>query len=122
MISPTNPTNPLDGTALVELVGLSPSQLGISAAAEQAFLTGQSDLLNMWSHICAVGNGTLSCDAHGSPDSPFPFARLAYTYSNNVTSSVFHQLNESVLLEEVLDWSLGPAGWGKTVSIPVPVG
>ena len=71
-----------------------------STAIVSALSDGKHDLLYVDSLPTIVINGTLYHQSHGSPNESFPFNPLA---SVNSTDNVYlyHQLNESIILEEV---------------------
>lgn len=50
----------------------------------------------------------------------FSFGRLGFI-SGNESAFLYHQLNESILLEEIQDVPSGTAGFGKTNIITIPI-
>ena len=65
-----------------------------------------------------VSNGVLNSTL-GSPKTPFPFGRLAFS-NISTTAYVYHQINESMLAEEALDINLGASGWVEPNFISIP--
>ena len=81
--------------------------------------SGKADLLSFGLYSAFVNNGTLSSYYYGSPDSSFPFGRLA-SINGNGSLYLYHQLNESILMEEVVQSSLGSHGWGEPSVLHIP--
>ena len=94
-----------------------------------SFINGTSDLLILPdagfdsagdSGIpCVVNEGMLNMSGLVLPNTHLPFGRLASLLSNT-SVFIYHQLNESVLVEEVQDISLGTDGFGKPNQIIIP--
>ena len=55
-------------------------------------------------------------EQHGTPTSPFPFARLASVTSQSVTY-LYHQINGTMFAVE--QWDVTDGTWGPTEYIPV---
>ena len=86
----------------------------ISALGNQKADVGFDDYDIFW-----IANGSLVSEKYSSPNSPFPYGRLS-TISTNTTALFYHQLNESILLEEVVEIEAGSNGWGSPTYIHVP--
>ena len=84
-----------------------------------ALSTGAHDVLCIEDDSAFAINGTFY-SPFGSPNSMFPFYRLAYA---NVSGSfyLYHQFSESVIYEEVNQIGLGSNGWGKPNAISIPI-
>ena len=65
-----------------------------------ALSSGDNDIETYNAGAALVSNGSLHDQILGSPTSKFPFGRLAYL-SGNSSTYVYHQLNETHLLEEI---------------------
>ena len=78
-----------------------------------------SSLLPFDGDICLVDNQTFYISTHAIPNVTFPFGRLAAIYLND-TTLIYHQFNESLILEETADEALGLERFGKATEIIVP--
>lgn len=82
---------------------------------------GKQDMVALASVTTIVCNETtLVGDNWNSLNSQFPFGRLESVDSVDDKSYVYHQLNESMLLEEVCTDEVGGFGPGNSVSIVIP--
>ena len=85
-----------------------------------ALIDGTSGVADYSGDICVVDNQTLYISTHAMPDMAFPFGRLASAYGNGSTTYIYHQFNESMLLEETGDEMLSVGGFGKPKQIVIP--
>ena len=85
-----------------------------------ALINGTSSVLDYSGDICVVDNQTLYISSHAMPNMTFPFGRLAAAFIND-TAFFYHQINESMLLEEIGDSSLGFRGFGEAKQIVIPI-
>lgn len=87
-----------------------------------SFPYNQTDLISFEfsEEVAFVRNNSLYiCKDACSPLPDFPLGRFA-ALSTGATTYLYHQLNESVFLEEIHDNSLGVDGWTNSSTIVVP--
>ena len=82
----------------------------------------QSDLVYFGLSPCCVTNGSLYSiyDSLGiSPGSIYPYGRLA-SINTNSTAFLYHQVNGSIVMEEMMALARGLGAWLKPNMISVP--
>ena len=79
-------------------------------------LESESDFLYFNRDPCFVMGNVLHIGRSILPNSEFPFARLATAMTENM-AFIYHQINESLLMEETQHRSLGIRGFGEANSI-----
>ena len=82
----------------------------------------QTDLVPFHSEALFVTNNTLFvCDAQCQPvpNLTFPFSRMSCMTTAS-TTRLYHQLNESVILEEIHDDGLPSTTWFEPNMIVIP--
>ena len=87
----------------------------------------RSDLIQFNGYLCYVSNGSFFIDTGDStpsdsipPGSSYPYGRLASIHTNG-TAFLYHQVNESVIMEEMMALNQGTGAWLKPNMISVPV-
>lgn len=89
------------------------------ASCVSTLASGKADILVFQALPYAVLNGSLWNEDYGSPSASFSYARIAYL-ATNTTVYFYHQLNESILLEESVASAESSNGWGSSTYINVP--
>ena len=93
--------------------------MNICLAAGIDKIVNSSDIIAPFYGLGLVLNETLQMAGFSTPNSRFPFGRLAWLTSNTTSSLyIYHQVNESALAEEE---HIPDAGWATRL-ITVPTG
>ena len=79
---------------------------------------GEGDLLTLNSGLGIVNNGAFqNVVSPGAFNNSFPFTRLAAIPASG-SVFIYHQINASTLVEEILDTSLNSLGQSNNIIIP----
>ena len=113
-----NASSLINGSATIQQYS-EPASIGSldNLVLRETLLNSTNSLLDINETPTIVSNATLY--GFDGPPGSFPFGRLAYL-SGNGTMNLYHQLNESILIEQVQDVSLGSDGWGNPIFIAIP--